>query len=144
MSALSRVPVTVKDNEGKLEEGLLEKRFLILENGVPQKTHLLHQRSFSLAAALIIDQGLPDPTDENQSDIRGARGAFGPFDKVAVFTYGNTVNKRQDFGNTTSGWRSPCNVSEGESGEMPELQLWAGRSAGPIDQQQTDTRSDRK
>jgi VWFA-related protein len=28
-------------------------------------------------------------------------GAFGPFDEVAVFTYGNTVNKRQDFGNTT-------------------------------------------
>jgi hypothetical protein len=28
-------------------------------------------------------------------------GAFGPFDEVAVFTYGNTVNKRQDFGNST-------------------------------------------
>ena len=28
-------------------------------------------------------------------------GAFGPFDEVAVFTYGNTVNKRQDFGNAT-------------------------------------------
>ena len=28
-------------------------------------------------------------------------GAFGPFDEVAVFTYGNTVSKRQDFGNST-------------------------------------------
>ena len=26
-------------------------------------------------------------------------GSFGPFDKAAVFTYGNSVNKQSDFGN---------------------------------------------
>ena len=41
------VPVTVKDNEGKLIEGLLAKDFSIYENGTPQRLTLLHQRSVS-------------------------------------------------------------------------------------------------
>ncbi len=96
------VPVTVKDNEGKLEEGLLAKDFSILENGVPQKLTFFTSDPFPLAAALIIDQGLPDPQLRKINQTFAALGgAFGPFDEVAVFTYGNTVNKRQDFGNTT-------------------------------------------
>ena len=96
------VPVTVKDNEGKLVEGLLAKDFTILENGVPQKLTFFTSDPFPLAAALIVDQGLPDPTLRKVNQTFAALGgAFGPFDEVAVFTYGNTVNKRQDFGNTT-------------------------------------------
>ncbi len=89
------VPVTVKDNEGKLVEGLLAKDFTILENGVPQKLTFFTSDTFPLAAALIVDQGLPDPTLRKVNQTFAALGgAFGPFDEVAVFTYGNTVNKR--------------------------------------------------
>jgi VWFA-related protein len=96
------VPVTVKDTEGKLVEGLLAKDFTILENGAPQKLTFFTSDPFPLAAALIVDQGLPDPMLRKINQTFAALGgAFGPFDEVAVFTYGNTVNKRADFGNST-------------------------------------------
>jgi VWFA-related protein len=96
------VPVTVKNSEGSLVEGLLAKDFTVLENGVPQKLTFFTSDTFPLAAALIVDQGLPDPMLRKINQTFSALGgAFGPFDEVAVFTYGSTVNKRQDFGNTT-------------------------------------------
>ena len=96
------VPVTVKDPEGKLIEGLLSKDFSIYESGSQQKLTFFTSDPFPLAAALIIDQGLPDPMLRKINQTFSALGgAFGPFDEVAVFTYGNTVNKRQDFGNST-------------------------------------------
>ena len=96
------VPVTVKDTQGKLVEGLLAKDFSLYEDGVPQKLTFFTSDPFPLAAALIVDQGLPDPVLKKINQTFSALGgAFGPFDEVAVFTYGNTVNKRQDFGNST-------------------------------------------
>ena len=96
------VPVRVKDSEGKLIDGLLAKDFSVYEDGVPQKLSFFTSDPFPLAAALIIDQGLPEPALKKVNQTFSALGgAFGPFDEVAVFTYGNTVNKRQDFGNTT-------------------------------------------
>jgi len=96
------VPVTVKDSEGKLVDGLLAKDFSIYEDGTPQKLTFFTSDAFNLSAALIIDQGLPDPALKKVNQTFSALGgAFGPFDEVAVFTYGNTVNKRQDFGNSS-------------------------------------------
>jgi len=96
------VPVTVKDSEGKMVEGLLAKDFSIYEAGVRQKLTFFTSDPFPLSAALIVDQGLPDPALRKINATFSALGsAFGPFDEVAVFTYGNTVNKRQDFGNST-------------------------------------------
>lgn len=96
------VPVTVKDKEGKLVDGLLAKDFSIYEDGSPQKLSFFTSDPFPLAAALIVDQGLPDPQLKKVNQTFSALGgAFGPFDEIAVFTYGNSVNKRQDFGNTT-------------------------------------------
>lgn len=96
------VPVTVKDHDGNMVEGLLAKDFSVYENGIKQKLSFFTSDPFPLSAALIVDQGLPDPTLRKVSQTYSAlRGAFSPFDEVAVFTYGNTVNKRQDFGNST-------------------------------------------
>src|SRR5579862_638968 len=95
------VPVTVKDGDGKLVDGLLANDFSIYEDGVAQKLSFFTSDPFPLAAALIIDQGLPDPELRKVSQTYSALGgAFAPFDEIAVFTYGNTVNKRQDFGNS--------------------------------------------
>ncbi len=95
------VPVTVKDNEGKLIDGLLQKDFSILEDGVQQRITLFTSDPFPLSAAVVIDQGISDLTLKkvNQT-FSSLDGSFGPFDEVAVFTYGNTVNQRSDFGNT--------------------------------------------
>ena len=56
---------------------------------------------FPLSAAVVIDQGISDLTLKKVNQTFSALdGSFGPFDEVAVFTYGNTVNQRSDFGNT--------------------------------------------
>jgi len=67
-----------------------------------QKLALFTSDPFPLSAALVIDQGMSDLTLKKVNQTFGALGgSFGPFDEVAVFTYGNTVNKRSDFGNST-------------------------------------------
>ena len=95
------VPVTVKDDGGKLVEGLLAKDFSIYEDGTLQKLTFFTSDPFPLSAAVVIDQGIPNSTLQkvNQT-FSSLDGSFGPFDEVAVFTYGNTVNQRSDFGNT--------------------------------------------
>jgi VWFA-related protein len=95
------VPVTVKDKEGKLVDGLLSKDFSIYEDGVLQKLTFFTSDPFPLSAALVIDQGLPDPTLRKVNQTYSALGgALSQFDEIAVFTYGNSVNQRQGFGNT--------------------------------------------
>ena len=96
------VPVTVKDGDGKMQDGLLAKDFSVYENGIKQKLTLFTSDPFPLSAALIIDQGMNDLQLRKVNQTFSALGgSFGPFDEAAVFTYGNTVNKRQDFGNST-------------------------------------------
>ena len=94
------VPVTVKDHEGHLVAGLLQKDFNILEDGVPQKITFFTSDPFPLSTALVIDVGMPETTLKKVSQTYSAlTGAFGPFDNTAVFSYGNSVTKQSDFGN---------------------------------------------
>ena len=96
------VPVTVKDDEGKLVDGLLQKDFSVYEDGIKQQLRLFTSDPFPLSTALIIDQGMSDIVLKKVNQTFAALGgSFGPFDEVAVFTYGNTVNQRSDFGNST-------------------------------------------
>ncbi|MFZ0706532.1 MAG: VWA domain-containing protein [Candidatus Korobacteraceae bacterium] len=94
------VPVTVKDHDGHLVEGLLQKDFSIYEDDIPQKITFFTSDPFPLSTALVIDVGLPETTLKKVSQTYSAlTGAFGPFDNTAVFTYGNSVTKQSDFGN---------------------------------------------
>ena len=94
------VPVTVKDHDGHLVEGLLQKDFSIYESNIPQKITFFTSDPFPLSTALVIDVGLPETTLKKVSQTYSAlNGAFGPFDNTAVFTYGNAVTKQSDFGN---------------------------------------------
>jgi len=93
------VPVTVKERDGKLVDGLLAQDFSIYEDNVKQKITFFTSDPFPLAAALVIDLGISDTTLKKVSQTYSALdGSFGPFDNVAVFTYGNTVQKQSDFG----------------------------------------------
>lgn len=94
------VPVTVKDHEGHLVAGLLEKDFSVLEDSVPQKITFFTSDPFPLSTALVIDLSLPETTLKKVSQTYSAlTGAFGPFDATAVYTYGNSVTRQSDFGN---------------------------------------------
>jgi VWFA-related protein len=93
------VPVTVKDPEGKLIDGLLAQDFSLYEDNVRQTITFFTSDPFPLSAALVIDLGISDTTLRKVAQTYSALdGSFGPFDKVAVFTYGNSVTKQADFG----------------------------------------------
>jgi VWFA-related protein len=88
------VPVTVKGEDGRLVEGLLRRDFAIYEDGVAQPLKLFTSDPFPLSAALIIDQGMPDTALKKVNDSLAAiTGSFSQFDEVALYTYGDTVQK---------------------------------------------------
>lgn len=92
------VPVTVKDSSGHLVEGLLPKDFSVYENGVKQNLTFFTSDPFPLTAAVVIDMGMPDNVLSKVRDTLPAMiGAFGQFDEVSIFSYGNTVKKWQGF-----------------------------------------------
>jgi VWFA-related protein len=92
------VPVTVKDDRGRLVPGLLPRDFEVLEDGKPQKIAFFTSDPFPLTAAVIIDLSLPEIELAKVRDTLPAlMGAFGQFDEVAVYTYGTTVNRVQGF-----------------------------------------------
>lgn len=95
------VPVTVKDSEGKLVDGLLQNDFSVYENGTKQQIRFFTSDPMPLSAAVIIDLNLPETLLKRIGQtFASLGGAFGPFDEVSLFTYGNSVSKQQDFGNT--------------------------------------------
>jgi len=92
------VPVTVKDTSGHLVAGLLNKDFTIYEDGKLQKTTFFTSDPFPLSAAVVLDLGMPDTVVKKVNDTLPALvGAFGQFDEVGLFTYGDTVRMVQDF-----------------------------------------------
>jgi VWFA-related protein len=92
------VPVTVKDESGRLVEGLLPKDFTVLENGAPQELKLFTSDPFPLSAAVVIDLGMSDGTVQKiNKTLSSLGGAFAQFDEVAIFTYDNTVHEAQNF-----------------------------------------------
>jgi VWFA-related protein len=94
------VPVTVKDSEGKMIDGLLAQDFSVYEDNVKQAITFFTSDPFPLSVGLVIDLGISDITLKKVANSYSALdGSFGPFDKVAVFTYGNSVQKQADFGN---------------------------------------------
>ncbi len=94
------VPVTVKDTDGKMVDGLLAKDFNVYEDNVKQTITFFTSDPFPLSTAVVIDLGISENTLKKVAATYSALdGSFGPFDKVAVFTYGNSVRKQSDFGN---------------------------------------------
>jgi VWFA-related protein len=94
------IPVTVKDTDGRMVDGLLAQDFSVYEDNVRQTVTFFTSDPFPLSVGLVIDLGISDTTLKKISQTYSALdGSFGPFDKVAVFTYGNSVHKQADFGN---------------------------------------------
>jgi len=92
------VPVTVKDSDGRLVEGLLKKDFSVFEDGEPQKISFFDSEPFPLSVAVVLDSNLPEQTMRKvRETLPALAGAFSDFDEVGVFSYGNTVSERMDF-----------------------------------------------
>jgi VWFA-related protein len=92
------IPVTVKDTDGHLVEGLLRKDFTVVENGVPQNINFFTSDPFPLSAAVVLDTKMSDAEMKKVSETMGAlTGAFSAFDEVAFYTYGNSVRRELDY-----------------------------------------------
>jgi VWFA-related protein len=92
------VPVIVKDDSGRLKDGLTLNDFAIYEDGEKQQINFFTSDPFQLSAAVVIDVGMPDITMKKINQTMSAlAGAFSPADEVAVYTYGNTVDHDLDF-----------------------------------------------
>jgi VWFA-related protein len=101
------VSVTVKDSAGHLFPGLTKDNFSVYEDGVKQRISFFTSDPFPVSAAVIIDVTMPEIALRKIKDTFGALvGSFSQFDELAVYTYGSTVNQRQDYlaalGDTTT------------------------------------------
>jgi len=93
------IPVTVKDTAGHMVEGLLPKDFTVYENNVRQKLTYFTSDPLAISAAVLIDVGMADTALRRvQSGLQALQGAFSQYDEVAVYTYGNSVNREAGFG----------------------------------------------
>ncbi|HTR23594.1 MAG TPA: VWA domain-containing protein [Terriglobales bacterium] len=96
---LVQVPVTVKDADGRMVNGLLPKDFTVLENGQRQQLKFFTSDPFSISAAVIIDLGMPDEgLRKVQQTLPALQGAFTPYDEVAIYTYSTTAGRISDYG----------------------------------------------
>src|SRR6266404_7171341 len=116
------VPVTVKDNEGRLVAGLLPKDFTVLENGQKQPLKFFTSDPFPLSAAVIFDLGMPDSgVRKIQETLPALQGAFSQFDEVAIYTYSSTVSRVSDF----------STVGQQLTAVLNQIKTFTGRNNGP-------------
>jgi len=111
------VPVSVKDNNGKLVGGLLPKDFSVLESGQKQTLKFFTSDPFPLSAAVIFDTGMPDVgLKKVQETLSALQGAFSQFDEVGIYTYSSTVGRVADFTGVGKQLTATLNQVKGYSG----------------------------
>jgi VWFA-related protein len=116
------VPVMVTDIEGRLIGGLQPKDFSVLESGVPQKLKFFTSDPFPLAAAVIIDTGMPDVgLKKVQETLSALQGSFSQFDEVGVYTYSTRVGRVNDF----------TSVGKELTVALNEVKAYSGANNGP-------------
>lgn len=127
------VPVTVKDDDGHLVPGLLRRDFAVFENGIEQNISFFSSDPFPLSAAVVIDLGMPNSAVRKiRETLSALDGAFGPYDEISVYTYGNTVHKQQDFTNSDALLRTLKVLKETARGENEGVPVTSGPMAsGP-------------
>ena len=92
------VPVMVKDDSGRLVNGLLSRDFSVFEDGKKVTLNFFTTDPFALSAAVILDTGMPDVALQKVNQTFAAlEGAFSQFDEVSLYTYSTNVTKVTDF-----------------------------------------------
>jgi VWFA-related protein len=92
------VPVTVKDGNGRLVNGLLPKDIVLYENGQKQPLKFFTSDPFPLSAAVVLDLGMADVgVRKVQETVSALQGAFTPYDEVGIYTYSSTVHRVAEY-----------------------------------------------
>lgn len=116
------VPVTVKDESGRLVNGLSSKDFTVLENGKKQTLNFFTSDPFALSAAVIFDLGMKDvDVQKVVHTFPALEGAFSEFDELSLYAYSNTVSRLSDWGA----------MGQQLDARLEELQSARGQNNGP-------------
>jgi VWFA-related protein len=118
------VPVTVKDPSGRLVDGLLRRDFRVLENGEEQPLNFFSSDPFPLSAAVVLDLGMSDLTMRKVNKTYSSlAGAFSQFDEIALYTYGNSVERRLDWSGLNDRFTAELKRQDykGRAGGVPVL-----------------------
>jgi VWFA-related protein len=117
------VPVRVTDESGRMVSGLLYKDFTVYEDGKKQNMNFFTSDPFALAAAVIIDLGMPDATLQKVNQTFPAlMSSFSQFDEVALYVYGESVTRMTDFaavGNQLEARLNELKNVQGENNGVP-------------------------
>jgi len=130
-----QVPVTVKDKEGRMVDGLLPKDFSVMENGTKQKLSFFSADPFALSVAIVLDLGMSDTAVQNVNRTFPALvGAFAPYDEVALYTFSSTVSEVSDFAAATQKLSALLNQMKTVRGKNDGPPVLSGPMApnGPI------------
>ena len=130
-----QVPVTVKDRNGRMVDGLLPTDFSVMENGTKQKLSFFSADPFALSVAIVLDLGMPDTAVQKVNQTFPALvGAFAPYDEVALYTYSSTVSEVSDFAGATQKLTALLNQMKTERGHNNGPPVLSGPLApnGPI------------
>jgi VWFA-related protein len=94
-----QVPVTVKDNKGKLVPGLTWRDFKVYENNNFMPLSNFSVSAFPLSIAYVVDQSLPrDQMAQVNQSLGAIQGGLTAYDEIAVFSYANGAhNQSQGF-----------------------------------------------
>jgi VWFA-related protein len=128
-----QVPVTVKDRDGRLVDGLLSKDFTVLENGKKQQMTFFTADPFALAVAVVLDLGMPDVAVQKVNQTFPALvGAFTSYDEVAIYTYSSTVSEVSDYNAANQRLTAVLNQMKLERGHNNGVPVMSGPLAsGP-------------
>jgi VWFA-related protein len=129
------VPVTVKGPGGTLVDGLLSKDFAVYEDGVKQNVTFFTSDPFPLSAAVVIDLGMSDAeVSKVRETLPALIGAFGQFDEVSIYSYGNTVKKWQEFTPATTITPAMLNKLKAQKGRSAVAPVVGGPlgQSGPV------------
>lgn len=128
-----QVPVTVKDRDGRMVDGLLSTDFSVYENGTKQKLSFFTADPFALSVAIVLDLGMPDTAVQKVNQTFPALvGAFAPYDEVALYTYSGTVTEVSDFAGPTQKLTALLNQMKTERGSNGSPFLGGPMADGPI------------
>jgi len=129
-----QVPVTVKDREGRMVDGLLPKDFSVVENGARQQLSFFSSDPFALSVAIVLDLGMPDSAVQKVNETFPALvGAFAPYDEVSLYTYSSTVSQVSDFAGATQKLAALLNQMKTEHGHNNGVPVLSGpMTSGPI------------
>jgi len=97
------IPVTVRDQNGRLVPGLTPHDFAVFEDEQPQKLSYFNSQPFPLSVAVVVDTELnPEAMKKINESLGALIGAFSEFDEVALYRYGSTVQQIEGFAGAAS------------------------------------------